>query len=132
MAVDTITLDALATSGTAPPSRGAKLWAATWPKLVAFGLFTAAWQIVVWSGWKPEYILPSPLTVYNGLLHNLGDMTSPAILTLQRAILGYAIAIAVGGFIGIAVARVRILRAGVGSMITGLQTMPSVAWFPLA
>ena len=25
-----------------------------------------------------------------------------------------------------------VLRAGVGSMITGLQTMPSVAWFPAA
>ena len=30
-----------------------------------------------------------------------------------------------------AVAR-RSLRAAVGSMITGLQTMPSIAWFPLA
>jgi NitT/TauT family transport system permease protein len=30
------------------------------------------------------------------------------------------------------VARVRLLRTAVGSMITGLQTMPSIAWFPLA
>jgi NitT/TauT family transport system permease protein len=34
--------------------------------------------------------------------------------------------------IGIAVARNRILRAAIASMITGLQTMPSIAWFPLA
>ena len=26
----------------------------------------------------------------------------------------------------------RLLRAAVGSLITGLQTMPSIAWFPLA
>ena len=26
----------------------------------------------------------------------------------------------------------RVLRAAFGSMITGLQTMPSIAWFPLA
>ena len=31
-----------------------------------------------------------------------------------------------------AVARVKVLRAAIGSMITGLQTMPSVAWVPLA
>ncbi|HEV7685848.1 MAG TPA: ABC transporter permease subunit, partial [Acidimicrobiia bacterium] len=31
-----------------------------------------------------------------------------------------------------AVARSRILRAAVGSMITGLQTMPTIAWLPLA
>ena len=39
--------------------------------------------------------------------------------------------------IGVAHRRARvagspILRAGVGSLITGLQTMPSIAWFPLA
>jgi len=30
------------------------------------------------------------------------------------------------------VARNRVLRAAVGSLITGLQSMPSIAWFPLA
>ena len=38
----------------------------------------------------------------------------------------------IGGVVGIAVARVKVLRAAIGSMITGLQTMPSVAWVPLA
>ena len=28
--------------------------------------------------------------------------------------------------------RIRLLRAAFGSLITGLQTMPSIAWFPLA
>jgi hypothetical protein len=30
------------------------------------------------------------------------------------------------------VSRIQVLRTAVGSMITGLQTMPSIAWFPLA
>jgi NitT/TauT family transport system permease protein len=38
----------------------------------------------------------------------------------------------VGTLVGLTVARVRVLRAAVGSLITGLQSMPSVAWFPLA
>ena len=29
-------------------------------------------------------------------------------------------------------ARVKVLRTAAGSLLTGLQTMPSVAWFPLA
>ena len=37
-----------------------------------------------------------------------------------------------GLLIGGAVARSRVLRSAVGSLITGLQTMPSVVWFPLA
>ena len=38
----------------------------------------------------------------------------------------------VGTLIGALVSRVRVLRAAFGSLITGLQTMPSIAWFPLA
>jgi NitT/TauT family transport system permease protein len=53
-------------------------------------------------------------------------------VTLRRAALGYGVALIVGGAIGIVVVRSRTLRAAVGSLITGLQTMPSIAWFPLA
>ena len=52
--------------------------------------------------------------------------------TMRRAAIGYAISVVIGVALGLAVARSRILRAAVGSMITGLQTMPSIAWFPLA
>jgi NitT/TauT family transport system permease protein len=53
-------------------------------------------------------------------------------VTLWRAVVGYAVALVIGIGLGIAVARQRVLRRGIGSMITGLQTMPSIAWFPLA
>jgi NitT/TauT family transport system permease protein len=42
------------------------------------------------------------------------------------------LAVAVGVTIGLAVSRFKSLRTAVGSLITGLQTMPSIAWFPLA
>ncbi len=51
---------------------------------------------------------------------------------MRRAALGFAISIVLGTIIGLAVARVPVLRAAIGSMISGLQTMPSVAWVPLA
>jgi NitT/TauT family transport system permease protein len=53
-------------------------------------------------------------------------------VTLRRAAVGYGLAVIVGGVIGILVVRSQTLRAAVGSLITGLQTMPSIAWFPLA
>jgi NitT/TauT family transport system permease protein len=52
--------------------------------------------------------------------------------TLRRGLVGFAVASAIGLLVGIAVARNKVLRAAIGSMITGLQTMPSIAWFPLA
>jgi NitT/TauT family transport system permease protein len=43
-----------------------------------------------------------------------------------------AIAIGLGAVLGTAVSRVPVLRAAIGSLITGMQAMPSVLWFPLA
>lgn len=110
------------------------LWAWVWPKLAAAGLAIAAWQLVVWSGWQPDYILPGPLPVFERLAGDLrsSDFDLGVAVTLRRAILGFAIAVAIGSAAGIVVARVRVLRKAVGSAILGLQSMPSIAWFPLA
>ena len=52
--------------------------------------------------------------------------------TLRRAVIGFALALVIGVVIGALVSRIKPLRAAVGSMITALQTMPSIAWFPFA
>ena len=109
-------------------------WAWSWPKLLALGLVLALWQVVVWSGWRPEYALPSPPTT----LHTLGEMVGTpkfwqaVATTLSRAVVGFSIALAVGSLLGVLVAGIRPLRMAVGALITGLQTMPSICWFPLA
>jgi NitT/TauT family transport system permease protein len=112
------------------PSRLVKLWAAAWPKFLAAAIFIGIWQLVVMSGWKEEYVLPSPFTVFDEFWHNRADLWEMAQTTLQRALQGYTLALVIGVTVGLVVSRSRILRAGVGSMITGLQTMPSIAWFP--
>ncbi len=51
---------------------------------------------------------------------------------MTRAAIGYSLALVIGLVIGAIVVSSRIARSAVGSLITGLQTMPSIAWFPLA
>ena len=111
---------------------GAKLWPAIWPKVLADAIFIGAWQVVVWTHWKHEYIVPSPFTVLRQFPHDAGSLTGAVGVTMRRAATGFAVSILIGGVVGLAVARVQVLRAAIGSMITGLQTMPSVAWVPLA
>ncbi|MFG2108605.1 ABC transporter permease [Micromonospora chersina] len=128
-------LDALEIAGREKaPSRLRRVWSATWPKLAALALAVALWQAVVWTGWKDPWALPGPVVVFEDLGHYVA---SPALwhglaTTARRAAVGFAAAVAVGLLLGLAVARVKVLRAALGSMITALQTMPSIAWFPLA
>ena len=125
-------LDALELTVPPQKSRAARIWAATWPKLGAIAIALLLWQLVVWSGWKEEYVLPGPLTTFEYLFDNVGDFLAAAATTLQRAAIGFCVALAIGTAIGALVVRSRILRSAVGSMITGLMTMPSIAWFPAA
>ncbi len=121
-------------SGLSAGAVARRVLAAAWPKLAAVALALAVWQAVVWSGWRPEYILPSPFTVLARFGRDLGeaDTWQAVATTLRRALSGFALAVVIGGVVGAAVARVRVLRTAVGSLITGLQTMPSIVWFPVA
>ena len=127
-------LDALELPAARPQSRLRALWRSAWPKLAALSLGIGLWQVVVWSGWKPEYALPGPAAVSSTLWEMLADGTIATAVgtTMQRAAVGFALAGVIGVVVGSLVARVRPLRDAVGSLITGVQTMPSIAWFPLA
>jgi NitT/TauT family transport system permease protein len=139
MATDTTLagLDALdlapAPRATDPGARARRVWAAIWPKLAAIALVWVVWELVHLTGWK-KFVLPGPgVTLSNlwdqlgtGLLwHAIGD-------TLERAVVGYAVALVIGSVVGLLVARVPPVRAAIGSLITGLQTLPSAAWIPFA
>src|SRR5260370_3251322 len=112
----------------------ARIWSSLWPKLGAVLRTMVIWQLVVWSGWKPESSLPGPWSVLKRLavdLHHPNFYVAIAV-TLRRAAFGYAIAAVAGFAVAMLIARINLLRRAVGSLLVGLQSMPSIAWFPLA
>ena len=122
--------------GTRDPGRLArKAWAALWPKVLAIALILVVWEAVTLTGWK-HYVLKGPGPVFsnlwNEMLHGSPSLWSIIGFTLETAIVGYAAALVIGSVIGLLVARISPLRAAVGSIITGLQTMPSIVWVPFA
>jgi NitT/TauT family transport system permease protein len=117
------------------PARLSRLWSVLWPKLAAALVFFAVWQIVVWTHWKPEYALPGPSKVLPelGRLAKKGDFwTVTVATTMRRAITGFGLSVVIGTALGVTISRNKIARRALGSFITGLQSMPSIAWFPLA
>jgi NitT/TauT family transport system permease protein len=127
-------LDALELASGPSVGRLQRAWSAAWPKLAAVALGILIWQLVHASGWKPPWVLPPPKPVFEELWDRLanGTVWKATRITLQRAFIGFAVAVAIGVVVGALVARVRLLRNAFGSFITGLQTMPSIVWFPFA
>jgi NitT/TauT family transport system permease protein len=109
-------------------------WSAIWPKLSAIALALMIWQLVALSGWRPEWVLPHPQAVLQRLVEELvsGEVARSTSITMLRAATGFALAVIVGSFVGMVLLASRRARTGVGSLLTGVQTLPSVAWFPLA
>ena len=108
-------------------------WAALWPKVLAVAIVLAVWQLIHLRGWKKE-IFPGP----GGTLADLWGQLHTGLLwhaigtTAERAVIGFGMAVVIGAVIGALVSRIAPLRSAVGSLITGLQTLPSIAWFPFA
>ena len=106
----------------------------TFPKMGAILIVLVVWETLVVLKWRPDYALPTPVQVWSALgeqVHN-ADFYKAIGITMGRAASGYALALAIGLIIGVSMAVIPVLRSAVGSLISGLQTMPSIAWFPFA
>ena len=95
--------------------------------------------IIVWQGidsaeiW-PDNIFPSPIEVGEDLLYGVSDgsLFYGIATSMWRLVIGLSIAIGGGMLLGIFMARVETVNQTIGSLVLGLQSIPSVAWVPLA
>ena len=91
------------------------------------------WQIIAMAGVWPENIFPSPYEVAEDLAYGASDgsLWFGIATSMWRLAVGLAIAIAGGIILGIFMARVEAVNQTVGSLVLGLQSIPSIAWVPL-
>ena len=59
-APDVVVTTEVADNNHGHPSTARRIWAATWPKLVAVAIVLAIWQGIYAAHWRPDYVLPSP------------------------------------------------------------------------
>ncbi|MHB8170591.1 MAG: ABC transporter permease [Thermincolia bacterium] len=103
-------------------------------KIIFYSLLIAAWEGLVRVEVWPRYLFPSPFDVAESLVNGFADKSIPiaAGASMERIGLGYVISLAIGIPLGILIARIKLLHETVGSLVLGLQTLPSICWLPLA
>ncbi|HXV66154.1 MAG TPA: ABC transporter permease [Nitrosopumilaceae archaeon] len=103
-------------------------------KIAFYGIIIVIWQVIATVGIWPNTIFPSPVEVIEDLVFTAIDASLFFGIgtSLWRLIIGLAIAIIGGMSLGIFMARINIVNQTIGSLVLGLQSIPSVAWVPLA
>ena len=103
-------------------------------KIAFYVILVVVWQIVASANIWPNNIFPSPLEVGEDLVYTAADgsLFYGIGTSLIRLMIGLAIAISGGIVLGIFMARVETVNQTIGSLVLGLQSVPSIAWVPLA
>jgi NitT/TauT family transport system permease protein len=104
------------------------------PKIVFFAALIAVWELFSLLHVWPEFLFPSPHGVGSTLLGGFTDGTYAIGIGVSMlcVLAGYLISLAIGLPLGLVIGRVRLLDETVGVVLTGLQTLPSICWLPLA
>ena len=92
------------------------------------------WELASRIGPWPHYLFPGPVAVAASLALMVGDgrLGGAVLRSLSRLAQGYALSVAIGVPLGMALARSRWMRATVKPLVLGLQALPSICWLPLA
>lgn len=102
------------------------------PPLLALLGILVLWQLVETT--RDPDNLPGPQEVWQSVRSEweLGRTQEAIATSLERGVLGFLVSLAVATPIGLLLARVQFLRRAFRPLISGLQSLPSVAWVPAA
>ncbi|MBW0091299.1 ABC transporter permease [Pseudonocardia sp. KRD-184] len=127
-------LDALDT----PTSQRVPLWrrllSSSVPPLLTLVVVIVAWQALWASAIWPEFKLPAPIAVAEQFAEIVvdGSIWSITWTSVGRAIVGFLVAVVIATPLGLLVAKVSFVRRAIGPLLSGMQSLPSVAWVPAA
>ncbi|WP_067400469.1 ABC transporter permease [Streptomyces sp. F-3] len=105
------------------------------PPIVAITVVLAVWQALIsFKVVDDPSKLPSPADVGREFQAAWlqGTLLDFIWTSVSRGLLGFLLALAIGTPLGVLVARVKFVRAAIGPILSGLQSLPSVAWVPAA
>ncbi|MEU2060261.1 ABC transporter permease [Streptomyces sp. NPDC013455] len=128
-------LDALETSATGRTPFRQTFTSKILPPVVATVVVLVAWQaLITFKVVDDPTKLPSPAEVGDEFKRAWleGRLLDYIWTSVSRGLLGFLFSLAIGTPLGLLVARVKFVRAAIGPVLSGLQSLPSVAWVPPA
>lgn len=103
-------------------------------RVVFYAAIVGVWQAIYMAQVLPELLFPSPIQVIETLVNSAvtGELPFAVGTSLWRLFAGFIIAVAGGIAIGLYMAKYKTVYETLGSLVLGLQSIPSIVWVPLA
>ncbi|MBC7345833.1 MAG: ABC transporter permease [Clostridia bacterium] len=103
-------------------------------KAAFFAILLLFWQGACSLQFCPDYLLPAPWQVVASLAQGWreGTLLYGLLISLKRMGIGFGLAVLLGGALGLLVGRSGPLAQAGRSLLMGLQSFPSICWFPFA
>lgn len=111
-----------------------------WPRFAAIGGVVLLWWAASASGLFSSSVLPPPGDVLSAFASSFAQASPPAresivqatTASLIRLVVGLSFGVVVGTVVGLAMAASSTVQRSIGSLMAGLQALPSISWLPLA
>jgi NitT/TauT family transport system permease protein len=96
--------------------------------------FVGIWQLIYVAEVWPRTLMPSPAMVAASIAELIADssLVVGVGISLLRLLVGFAISIAIGGAVGLAMIKFSGFGKTMSSFAVGLLTFPSIAWVPFS
>jgi NitT/TauT family transport system permease protein len=106
----------------------------TFRQLAFYAVLIAIWMVVAKLRIWPPYLVPSPRGVYESLRAGFSDHSFwiAIAVSMKRIAVGYAISVAIGIVLGLALASSEFLEQTLGGLMVSMQSLPSICWLPMA
>jgi len=103
------------------------------PPVVAVVVLLLIWDLLVFAQIKPAWVLPGPADVWDSLSSEWSSYQVGSAIwdSVSRGVIGFVVSVILGTALGMSIARVPVLRAAIQPILSGLQSLPSVAWVPI-
>ncbi|PIC58659.1 MULTISPECIES: ABC transporter permease [Sporosarcina] len=103
-------------------------------RIVFLGILVAIWEVTSRLSDLPDFMFPSFTQVMSTLVSGLisGQILIAIGASLSRLLIGFTIASILGLVLGYLIWRYKIVEDTLGFLVTALQSIPSIVWFPLA
>jgi NitT/TauT family transport system permease protein len=103
-------------------------------RVLFIGILAVIWEVTSRFSSLPDFMFPSLTqvlkTLFTGIVN--GQITIAIVKSMSRLLIGFSIAILIGLTLGYLIWRFKLVEDTIGFLVTALQSIPSIVWFPLA